>query len=89
MNEHGVERAFEVAADIGAVGTVERADSYVYAEDGQQLERLKAELKAAEQLGFDAELTFDCALPFPTVGALRFSCQAALNVGLFINRLVG
>ena len=89
LNEHGVERAFEVAADIGAVGTVERADSYVYAEDGNQLERLKTELKAAERLGFDAELTFDCALPFPTVGALRFSCQATLNVGLFLNRLVG
>lgn len=60
----------------------EEKDAYVYsAKDG---EKLKAEAKAVNSLGFQAEFCEKTELPFEVKGAVRFPNQAQLNPLKFI-----
>ena len=52
-------------------------DSYVYSTTSRQ--KLEDELSALQTLGYPAELTEDLPLPFPTLGAVKFSHQAQFH----------
>jgi glycine/D-amino acid oxidase-like deaminating enzyme/nitrite reductase/ring-hydroxylating ferredoxin subunit len=64
-----------------------RAPGFLYAERPEQLAELEEEARAAERLDLDTSLVREVPLPFPTVRALRFENQAALNPRLYLQAL--
>jgi glycine/D-amino acid oxidase-like deaminating enzyme/nitrite reductase/ring-hydroxylating ferredoxin subunit len=54
-------------------------DSYVYAEDPSQRDRLRREAAAAADLGLPASYVDQVDLPYPTAGAVRFTGQAQFH----------
>ena len=60
-------------------------DSFVYSCNSD--DKIEAELKALEQIGLDAVLEEKHPLPFPILGAIKFSDQAQFNPLQFISSL--
>ncbi len=54
-------------------------DSYVYAEDPGQRDRLRREAEVAAELGLPAGYLDAVDLPYPTAGAVRFTGQAQFH----------
>jgi glycine/D-amino acid oxidase-like deaminating enzyme/nitrite reductase/ring-hydroxylating ferredoxin subunit len=54
-------------------------DSYVYAEDPGQQDRLRREADTATELGLPADYVDAVDLPYPTAGAVRFTGQAQFH----------
>lgn len=61
----------------------ERLSSYLYSTEGT--DNLEKELKAAKDVGINAEFTTKSELPFDIKGAVRFKGQAQFNPLEFIN----
>ncbi len=65
----------------------ERKDSYVYSTSNR--EDIEKEVKAVNELGFNAEFCNDCELPFRISGAIKFPNQAQFNPVKFISSMIG
>ncbi len=63
----------------------EQMDNYVYSVDDRKM--LEREMLALDQIGGSAVLCEDLALPFPTVGAVRFSNQAQFHPLKFLSSI--
>jgi glycine/D-amino acid oxidase-like deaminating enzyme/nitrite reductase/ring-hydroxylating ferredoxin subunit len=68
--------------EIGRIGVDCRwadRDSFVYAEDPGQRDRLRGEADAAAECGLPASYVDQVDLPYPTAGAVRFTGQAQFH----------
>lgn len=63
----------------------ERKDNYVYSVSDRA--KLETEISALERIGYRAELCENISLPFSTVGAVKFPCQAQFNPLKFISAI--
>lgn len=78
-NEAGIEMIRELTETEGIDCDLERADNYVYTEDPGSLAKVQEEADVAARLGLPASFTTETELPFPVLGAVRFSNQAQFN----------
>ncbi len=65
----------------------EKKDSYVYSTSDRKT--IEDEVKAVNNLGFNAEFCHECQIPFPIKGAIKFPEQAQFNPVKFINSITG
>lgn len=61
------------------------SDAYVFADSDEQVDRLRKEAAAAQDLGLPAELTEETELPLPVALALRYTDQAQFHPVAYAN----
>jgi glycine/D-amino acid oxidase-like deaminating enzyme/nitrite reductase/ring-hydroxylating ferredoxin subunit len=88
-NERGIERAFELANELGFDCDLRRKPNLTYSESGDDRERIEAEVAAARRAGLPASLVEAADLPFPIAAAVRFADQAEFHPVKFLAGLVG
>jgi glycine/D-amino acid oxidase-like deaminating enzyme/nitrite reductase/ring-hydroxylating ferredoxin subunit len=88
-NERGIERAFELANEVGFDCDLRRKPNLTYSESGDDRERIEAEVAAARRAGLPASLVEAADLPFPIAAAVRFADQAEFHPVTFLAGLVG
>ncbi|EAZ88972.1 FAD-dependent oxidoreductase [Crocosphaera chwakensis] len=64
-----------------------RQNSYTFAESVKQLEKIEAEVEAAQSLGLPASFVKTTSLPFPISGAIQFENQAQFHVRKYLLHL--
>jgi glycine/D-amino acid oxidase-like deaminating enzyme/nitrite reductase/ring-hydroxylating ferredoxin subunit len=88
-NQRGLERAFELADELGVDCDLRRKPNLTYSESPDDREQLEAEVGAARRAGLPASLVEDTDLPFPIAAAVRFADQAEFHPVKFLHGLVG
>jgi glycine/D-amino acid oxidase-like deaminating enzyme len=78
-NRSGVEQIRSWVDKLAIHCDFEPKDSYVYIGDSLRHSEIEAEAKAAQRVGFKADVVSKAPLPFKTAGALRFRDQAQFN----------
>lgn len=74
-----IDRAAEIAAELGVDCDWEEAAACTYAEDPRRVAQLRAEAEAAREAGLSAEFVTETELPFPVAGAVRVAGQAQFH----------
>ncbi|MGB7414180.1 MAG: FAD-dependent oxidoreductase, partial [Thermosynechococcaceae cyanobacterium] len=64
-----------------------RQSAYTFTESTDDLEKVTAEVEAAQLLGLPASFVEQTSLPFPVVGAVKFDNQAQFHVRKYLLRL--
>jgi glycine/D-amino acid oxidase-like deaminating enzyme len=88
-NQRGIERAFELAAELGIDCDLRRKPNLTYSESAGERERIEAEVGAARRAGLPASLVEAADLPFPIDAAVRFADQAEFHPVRFVRGLAG
>lgn len=57
----------------------EKQDAYIFTQKPEELEKIKLEIKALEQLEYEAEFVDKIELPIEILGAIKFKNQAQFN----------
>jgi glycine/D-amino acid oxidase-like deaminating enzyme/nitrite reductase/ring-hydroxylating ferredoxin subunit len=78
-NERGIERVFEVSAELGIECDLRRKPNLVYSESADEREQLEEEVAAARRAGLPARLVEDTDLPYPIAAAVQFEEQAEFH----------
>ena len=78
-NQHAIETVARLADETGGDCQLQRAPSFVYATNEDDVAAIDAEHRAATSLGLPATRTTETDLPFPVLAALRFDDQAHLH----------
>jgi glycine/D-amino acid oxidase-like deaminating enzyme/nitrite reductase/ring-hydroxylating ferredoxin subunit len=86
-NERGIERAFELAAELEIDCDLRRKPNLTYSESGDDRERLEAEVAAARRAGLPASLVEAADLPFEIAAAVRFADQGEFHPVKFLHGL--
>jgi glycine/D-amino acid oxidase-like deaminating enzyme/nitrite reductase/ring-hydroxylating ferredoxin subunit len=86
-NEHGIERAFDLAGELGLDADLRRKPNFTYAESSDDREAIEAEVAAARRAGLPASLVERTDLPFPIAAAVRFADQAEFHPVKFLEGL--
>ena len=76
MNQAAIETIAAFSAQLAPRCSFTRAPAYVAATEETDLPRLEKEAAAAASLGLPAQMVPATEVPFPSMGALRFSDQA-------------
>ncbi len=79
VNEAALARIREIAGQLGVDNAIETRDAYVYGTIEETLEPIRREAEVAAEIGLPASFTDSVPLPFPTVGAVRFTDQAQIH----------
>jgi glycine/D-amino acid oxidase-like deaminating enzyme/nitrite reductase/ring-hydroxylating ferredoxin subunit len=74
-----IERAAEIAGELGVDCDWERRSAYTYACDAGRVEELRAEARAAHEAGLPASFVTETGLPFPVAGAVKVTGQAQFH----------
>ena len=86
-NEAALEHIAKTVAAEGIDCGFRRVANYTYAEDEDQLARVRAEAELARRLGLPASFVADVPLPFATRGAVRFDGQAQIHAVQYLRGL--
>ena len=86
-NQRGLERAFELADELGVDCELRRKPNLTYSESPDDREQLEAEVEAARRAGLPAALVEETDLPFPVAAAVRFADQAEFHPVKFLHGL--
>lgn len=87
LNEDAVQLVGDLARRYAPEAAFETLDAYLYTEQQDQLPVLEAELDAAVRLGLPATWAETTDLPFPTLGAVRFSGQGQMHAVRYLHGL--
>jgi glycine/D-amino acid oxidase-like deaminating enzyme/nitrite reductase/ring-hydroxylating ferredoxin subunit len=88
-NQHGVERAFELAGEFGIDCDLRRKPNLTYAESADDRGQIEAEVAAAGRAGLPAELVEALDLPFPVAAAVSVAEQAEFHPVKFLEGVAG
>lgn len=88
-NQAAVEQVAKLVSTEQIDCDFERKDAYTFAETDETLDKIKAEVEAAQQLGLPATYVKDTPLPFDVLGAVKFSHQAQFHPRKYILNLAG
>ncbi len=88
-NERGIERAFELTAELGIDCDLRRKPNLTYSESVDDRDQLEAEVAAARRAGLPAALVESSDLPFPIAAAVRFADQAEFHPVKFVQGVAG
>ncbi|WP_030663291.1 FAD-dependent oxidoreductase [Streptomyces cellulosae] len=83
-----IERAAEIAGELGIDCDWEPRSAYTYARDAGRVEELRAEARAAREAGLPASFVTETGLPFPVAGAVRVTGQAQFHPRKYLLALV-
>jgi glycine/D-amino acid oxidase-like deaminating enzyme/nitrite reductase/ring-hydroxylating ferredoxin subunit len=83
-NQRGVQRAFELAGELGIDCDLRRKPNITYAEDAGDRGRVEAEVAAAGRAGLPARLVERLDLPFPVSAAVSVADQGEFHPVRFI-----
>lgn len=83
-NERGLKEVGTISEKFDIDSDYSRQDAYVYTENEDRVEEIKAEVEAAQSLGLPASFTADVDLPVKVAGAIRFSDQAQFHPRKFL-----
>jgi glycine/D-amino acid oxidase-like deaminating enzyme/nitrite reductase/ring-hydroxylating ferredoxin subunit len=78
-NEHGIERVFELSAELGIDCDLRRKPNLTYTESERERDRVEDEVEAARRAGLPARLVEETDLPFPIAAAVQFAEQAEFH----------
>lgn len=78
-NEAGLAQVAELVSELDIDCDFTRAPNYTYTEDPELVERIEAEVEAAQAAGLPASSTRETDLPFPVQAAVRFEEQAMFH----------
>jgi glycine/D-amino acid oxidase-like deaminating enzyme/nitrite reductase/ring-hydroxylating ferredoxin subunit len=78
-NERGIERVFELSAELGIDCDLRRKPNLVYSESRDERGRLEDEVDAARRAGLPARLVETTDLPYPIAAAVQFERQAEFH----------
>ena len=88
-NQRGIERAFELSAELGIDCDLRRKPNLTYTESRDERDRIEAEVSAARRAGLPASLVEATDLPFPIAAAVSFTDQAEFHPVKFLEGLAG
>ena len=88
-NQRGVERAFELAGELGIDCDLRRKPNVTYAESDDDRAEIEAEVAAAGRAGLPAQLVEELDLPFPVAGAVSVANQAEFHPVRYLEGLAG
>ena len=86
-NQEAVERIKNIIEKEKIDCDFSNQDSYVYAYSSEDVENIKAEVKAVESLDFQCEFVDKLPLPIKSYGAIKFPNQAQFNPSKYANTL--
>jgi glycine/D-amino acid oxidase-like deaminating enzyme/nitrite reductase/ring-hydroxylating ferredoxin subunit len=86
-NERGIERAFELAGELGLDCDLRRKPNLTYSLSPGERNQIEAEVAAARRAGLPASLVDASDLPFPIAAAVRFADQGEFHPVKFLNGL--
>jgi len=86
-NEAGLERVFELAAELGIDCDLARKPNHTYTEDPSEVDELREEAELAAELGLPASFVEKLDLPFPVAGAVRFEGQGEFHPIRYVDGL--
>jgi glycine/D-amino acid oxidase-like deaminating enzyme/nitrite reductase/ring-hydroxylating ferredoxin subunit len=78
-NLAGMATVADLAVRYGIECDLERRPAYTYTTDPSMVDKVSAEVAAAQRLGLVAELTTDTDLPYPVEAAIRVEDQAQFH----------
>ena len=78
-NQAAIARVRELTSELGIDCDLERASNYVYGESPEEVERILAEVEAAQRLGLPASFVSETPLPYDVAGAIRLDDQAQFH----------
>jgi glycine/D-amino acid oxidase-like deaminating enzyme/nitrite reductase/ring-hydroxylating ferredoxin subunit len=78
-NEAAIAHVAAVAEARKIACDLERTSNYVYSDARSEVDRIRAEVKAARDAGLDASFVEETPLPFPVAGAVRQEGQAQFH----------
>jgi glycine/D-amino acid oxidase-like deaminating enzyme/nitrite reductase/ring-hydroxylating ferredoxin subunit len=84
-NEKAIKSYAKIIKDNKIECAFEEREAYVYTLEN--LKKIEDEVKAAQDVGIDAEFTTKTTLPFEVLGAVKFSHQAQFNPMLFLKEI--
>jgi glycine/D-amino acid oxidase-like deaminating enzyme/nitrite reductase/ring-hydroxylating ferredoxin subunit len=88
-NQRGVERAFELAGELGIDCDLRRKPNVTYAESADDRAQIEAEVAAAGRAGLPAQLVEELDLPFPVAAAVSVANQAEFHPVKYLEGLAG
>ncbi|MBE9043987.1 FAD-dependent oxidoreductase [Pleurocapsales cyanobacterium LEGE 10410] len=83
-NQAGVEFVASIVEQEGIDCDFQRNDTYSFAENKDNLDKVKQEYDAAVKLGLPAEFVTETTLPFEIAGAVKFNNQAQFHVRKYL-----
>ena len=86
-NQAGVEFVASTVEQEGIDCDFQRNDTYSFAEDKKNLDKVQKEYDAAVKLGLPAEFVTETTLPFDIAGAVKFTNQAQFHVRKYLLHL--
>ena len=86
-NQAGVEFVASTVEAEGIDCDFQRNDTYSFAEDEKNLDKIQKEYDAAVKLGLPAEFVTETTLPFDIAGAIKFTNQAQFHVRKYLLHL--
>lgn len=86
-NQAGVEFVASTIEKEGIDCDFQRQDSYTFAKNQDNLEKIQKEYDAAIKLGLPAEFVTETTLPFDIAGAVKFTNQAQFHVRKYLLHL--
>ena len=78
-NLAGMATVAELAVRHGIECDLERRPAYTYTTDATMVDKVRAEVSAAQRLGLEAEFTTETDLPYPVEGAIRVADQGQFH----------
>ena len=87
-NQAGVEFIASTVEQEGIDCDFQRKDTYSFAEDQENLDKIQKEYDAAIKLGLPAHFVTETTLPFGVAGAVKFTNQAQFHVRKYLLHLV-
>jgi len=88
-NLAGMATVADLAVSHGIDCDLERRHAYTYTTDAAMVDKVTAEVAAAQRLGLVAELTTDTDLPYPVEAAIRVADQAQFHPRKYCVGLAG
>jgi len=86
-NQAGVEFVASTVEQEEIDCDFQRNDTYSFAEESKNLDKVQKEYDAAVKLGLPAEFVTDITLPFDVAGAVKFTNQAQFHVRKYLLHL--
>ena len=86
-NQAGVEFVASTVEKEGIDCDFQRNDTYSFAEEEKNLDKVQKEYDAAVKLGLPAEFVTETTLPFDIAGAVKFTNQAQFHVRKYLLHL--
>jgi glycine/D-amino acid oxidase-like deaminating enzyme/nitrite reductase/ring-hydroxylating ferredoxin subunit len=89
VNEAGLESVAGFVSELGLECDFRRKANFTYAEPGDDVGAIEAEVSAAQRLGLPASYADEVDLPFPVAGAVRFDEQGEFHPVKYLLGLAG